>query len=94
MNLARSQPTQAERARTVIAYASPVVVEIGTHASEVVDAVGVDTDGSLVLLVGVGGPLAERAAEHAAPCVIHAALVSPLAGPDRLLDRVTVSGHV
>lgn len=94
MNVVQSQPSHAERARTVIAHASTVVVEIGSNASEVVDSVGVDADGSLVLLAGVGGPLAERVAEHAAPCVIQAALVSPLAGPDRLLDRVTVSGLV
>lgn len=94
MNVVQSRPSAAERARTVVTHASPVVVEIGSQASEIVDGCGVDIDGSLVLLVGTAGPLAQRVAEHAAPCVIHAALVSNLSGPDRLLDGVTASGHV
>lgn len=94
MNEAQIRPSTAERARTVLSHALTADVEIGPHVSEVVDVIGVDTDGSLVMLVGVNGPLAERVAEHAAPCAIHAALVSPVAGPDRLLDQVTVSGHV
>jgi len=87
------RPTTAERARTVLSHASTMVVqiaraEIGTAftdvvavevcAAEEIDVAGVDTDGSMVLLVGVDGALARRIGEHAAPCVVHAALVSPV----------------
>lgn len=95
-----SQPSVAERARTVLCHASPVVVEIGpdpgtgTGVVDVVDVHTVDVGGSLVLLVCAGGPLAERVSQDAAPCTVHAALVGPVPGPDRLLDRVTAHGRV
>jgi hypothetical protein len=88
------RPPAAERARTVLAHACAVVVDGGGDISEVVDLLGVDTDGSLVMLVGLNNPLATRISDHAASCQVHAALLSPMPGPDRLLDRVTVVGHV
>lgn len=88
------QPSVAERARTVLCHASPVVVEIGTQAIRVVDVHAVDADGSLVLLVPADGRLAERTADGPTACTVHAALVGPVPGPDRLLDRVVAHGHV
>ncbi|MGS0684834.1 DUF2470 domain-containing protein [Nakamurella sp. GG22] len=108
MILTGRHPSPAERARTVLGHASPIAVHIGraeigtafrhvvpfdVSAAEDVDVVGVDLDGSLVLMVSIDGALARRIGEHAAPCVVHAALVSPVPGADRILDRVTVTGH-
>lgn len=93
MFLTRTRPPAAERARTVLSHASTAVVDGGGEVIDVIDLMGVDADGSLVLLVNLDSPLANRVAEHAVPCRVHAALVSPVPGPDRILDRVTVFGH-
>jgi hypothetical protein len=91
--LSHSRPPAAERTRTVLTHACSVVVDGGGDVVEAVDLMGVDHDGSLVMLIGLNSPLATRVAEHAAPCRVHAALVSPVPGPDRILDQVTVFGH-
>jgi hypothetical protein len=83
---------QIGRAEMGTAFSEVVPFEVS--AAEDVDVVGVDLDGSLVLMVGIDGALARGIGEHAAPCVVHAALVSPVPGADRILDRVTVTGHV
>ena len=87
-------PTRAGRARTALAHAATVAVEIGTDPVETVDVLAVDRDGSLVLLVESQGVLASRTTAGAVPCAVHAALVSGVPGPDRVLDRVTVHGQV
>lgn len=88
------QPSASERARTVVSHATTMVVEVGPDLVETIDVTGVDTDGSLVLLIGTDTALADRVAEHAAPCRLHAALVSPLPAAHRVLDRVTAVGHL
>lgn len=87
-------PSRAERVRTTLARAATVAVEIGSDPLETVDVLAVDRGGSLVLLVEAQGTLANRAAAGAPPCAVHAALVSGVPGPDRVLDRVTVHGQV
>jgi hypothetical protein len=87
-------PDPAERARTVLSNAPTSVLEVGTHLTVVLDVVAVDTDGSLVLLVPEDGPLAARVAGQAVPATVRSALVSPVPGPDRRLDSVTVHGIV
>jgi hypothetical protein len=78
--LSHSRPPAAERTRTVLTHACSVVVDGGGDVVEAVDLMGVDHDGSLVMLIGLNSPLATRVAEHAAPCRVHAALVSPVPG--------------
>lgn len=92
----RSGPGAAELARTALAHGP--LLEVGAGgAVEVVDVRGVDDDGSVVLLVGADGPLA---AGLSAPdpvddaATVHAALLSPVPGPDRALHRLTLHGRI
>lgn len=87
-------PDPAERARTVLSHAVTSVIEVGADLSVVLDALAVDTDGSLVLLVNEDGPLAERVAGQIMPGTVRSALVSGVPGPDRLLDSVTLHGTI
>lgn len=87
----RTGPTPAERARTALAHAASSVIEVGDVAV-VPDVLAVDADGSLVILTGAEGALADRVAGPAVPAVVRASLVSPVPGPDRRLDEVTVHG--
>lgn len=87
-------PDPAERARTVLSNAPTSVLEVGGDLTVVLDVVAVDTDGSLVLLVTEDGPLAARVAGRTVPATVRSALVSPVSGPDRRLDSVTVHGIV
>jgi len=68
------------------------MVDIGNGVTETVDVLGVDAGGSLVMQVGTQGRLGERITAEAASCAVHAALVSPAPGPDRILDRATIFG--
>ena len=88
------QPSASERARTVLCQAGTMAIEIGAEVIETVDLTGVDADGSLVVLVGMNSPLVDRVADHFVPCRLQAALVSPLPGADRVLDRVSAIGHL
>lgn len=47
-----------------------------------------------MLAVAAQGPLTDRVTAGPAPGTLHSALVSPVPGPDRRLDRVTVHGEV
>lgn len=85
---------RAERARTVLVHAPMIAVEVGRSVIEMLDVRAVDVDGTVVLLVPTDGELVERLAGGPAPCVLRAALVSPLACPDRILDEVTVLGRL
>jgi hypothetical protein len=87
-------PDPAERARTVLSHAVTSVIEVGTDLSIVLDALAVDADGSLVLLVNEDGPLAKRVAGQIVPGTVRSALVSGVPGPDRLLDSVTLHGTI
>jgi hypothetical protein len=87
-------PDPAERARTVLSNAPTSTMEVGVDLTVVLDVVAVDTDGSLVLLVPEDGPLAARVAVSPVPATVRSALVSPVSGPDRRLDSVTVHGVV
>jgi hypothetical protein len=60
----QSGPDVAERARTVLTHAPTSVIEIGPDLTLVLNAVGVDHDGSLVLIVEAEGALADRVAGH------------------------------
>ena len=81
-------PDPAERARTVLSHAVTSVIEVSTDLSVVLDALAVDTDGSLVLLVNEDGPLAKRVAGQIVPCTVRSALVSGVPGPDARLGDV------
>ena len=87
-------PDPAERARTVLSHAVTSVIEVGADLRVVLDAVAVDTDGSLVLLVNENGPLAERVVGQIMPGTVRSALVSGVPGPDRVLDSVTLHGTI
>lgn len=89
-----SGPRPAERARTALAEAPTLTVEIvdGGAGWDVVDVRAVDTDGSLLLLVGVEGELACRTVRAGVPVSVHGARPIPLVGPDRALDTVTLFG--
>lgn len=89
------QPSGAERARTVLTHASTMTVDLlGLGLLETIDRTGIDADGSLVALVGLTSTLVDGVADHPAPCRVDAALVSPLPGADRVLDRVSGVGHL
>lgn len=98
----RSGPGTAEIARTVLAHAplldvSATVESGGGVHDEAVDVRGIDDDGSLVLLVGAEGPLAENLSRDPRSddvCTVRAALLSPIPGPDRVLHTVTVHGRL
>ena len=87
-------PDPAERARTVLSHAVTSVIEVGADLSVVLDALAVDTDGSLVLMENEDGPLAQRVAGQTMPAMVRSALVSGVPGPDRLLDSVTLHGTI
>jgi hypothetical protein len=89
-----SGPDIAERARTVLSHAPTSVIEIGPDLTFVLDAVGVDRDGSLVLIVEAEGALADEVAGRSVAATLHSALVSPVPGPDRVFDSVTAHGTV
>lgn len=94
MPSARSGPDVAERARTVLCHAPTSVLEIGTDLTVVLGAVGVDRDGSLVLIAEADGALADRVAGRSVAGTLHSALVSPVPGPDRVFEAVTAHGRV
>lgn len=58
------------------------------------DAVGVDHDGSLVIITEADGALADRVVGRAATATVRGALISPVPGPDRIHDDVTVHGTI
>ncbi|MBW0114953.1 DUF2470 domain-containing protein [Pseudonocardia abyssalis] len=92
----RSGPGTAEIARTVLGHAPLLDVGCGADV-EVVDVRGIGDDGSLVLLVGAEGPLARRLCEDSRTddvCTVRAALLSPIAGPDRVLHTLTLHGRL
>lgn len=90
----QSGPDVAERARTVLSRAPTSMIEIGSDLTVVLDAVGVDRDGSLVLIVEADGALADRVAGQSVTGTLHSALVSPVPGPDRVFDAVTAHGTI
>jgi hypothetical protein len=90
----QSGPDVAERAGTVLSHAPTSVIEIGPDLTVALDALGVDRDGSLVLIVEAGGALADRVAGQSVAGTLHSALVSPVPGPDRVFDAVTAHGTV
>ncbi|WP_300013605.1 DUF2470 domain-containing protein [Pseudonocardia sp.] len=94
MPIAPIVPAAAERARTVLGHTPTSVLEVGADLAVVLDVLAVDVDGTLVTVVDAGGPLADRPAGHAVIGTLRAALVSPVPGPDRRLDAVTVHGTV
>lgn len=104
MTTSATGPGAAERARTALAHAPTAVLQIGADLSVALDVVAmdvvaldvvaVDTDGSLVLVVPADGPQADRVAAGPVAGTLHGALVSPVPGPDRRLDLVTVHGTV
>ncbi|HWM06152.1 MAG TPA: DUF2470 domain-containing protein [Actinophytocola sp.] len=84
----------AERARTVLAHAPVTSVEVGGDLVVPVDVLVPDADGSLVLLVDAHGELVDAVTAGPVAATVHAALLSPVPGPDRLLDAVTVHGRI
>lgn len=88
----RPGPGEAELARTALAHAPLLQVE-AAGVVEAVDVRGVDDDGSVVLLVGADGPLAAGLSGEV-PATVHAALLSPVPGPDRVLHRLTLHGRI
>jgi hypothetical protein len=88
-----SGPNSAERARTVLAHAPTLTVEV-QDGTEVVGVRAVDTDGSLLLMVSAEGLLGRCVAAADVPATVHAARLIPLLGPDRVLDAVSVYGSI
>ena len=87
-------PDAAERARTVLVHAPTHRLDLGAGPAVELDVAAVDADGSLVLLVDAEGPVAGRVADRPLPGRVCAALVSPVPGPDRVLEHVVVHGAV
>jgi hypothetical protein len=85
-------PTPAERARTVLACAAVLAVDLTGRDVEDVGVHGTAADGALVLLVPATGLLGRRAACGPAVAGVHAARVLPLPVPERVLERVTIHG--
>lgn len=75
-------------------HAQTAVIEVWSDLRVLLDIAAVDVDGSLVTLLGAEGPLADRVAPQPLLAVVRAATMSPVPGPNRLLDRVTVHGSV
>jgi hypothetical protein len=90
----RSGPSAGERARTVLACAPTLDVEVDGRATDAVAVHAVQDDGTIILLVPALGWLGSRVADGPVPCTVHAARVSPVPSPDRVVDRVTVRGLV
>jgi hypothetical protein len=88
-----SGPNTAERARTVLAHAPTLTVEV-QDGTEVVGVRAVDTDGSLLLMVSAEGLLGRCVPAADMPATVHAARLIPLLGPDRVLDAVSVYGSI
>lgn len=85
-------PSAAERARSILAWAPTVLLEVASHR-ETVDLRVVRPDGALVLFVPESAQLG-AVVGPAADCVLHGARLAPLAVPDRLLDPVRVRGRL
>lgn len=85
----------AERARTVLAQAPTVAVEVEALPFEEVDVHAVEADGSLLLLMPASSPLVGTVStsKDALPCAVHAARFLSAPGPDRILDDVTLYGR-
>ena len=64
------------------------MVDLGHPGPESVAA-----ESPVMLLIDVDEDLPDHVAERGVPCTVQAALVSPVPGPDRILDRVLVTGH-
>jgi hypothetical protein len=86
-------PSAGERARTVLACAPTLEVEVADGA-ETVAVHGVQPDGALALLVPERGTLARWADGLRPWCTVRAAQVTSVPSPDRVVDRVTVRGHL
>lgn len=91
------RPSLAEQARTAMQAAPILIVEsghtpMGPWAADVHD---VDVDGSPVLVAAVGSPLAAVvAAGGPLPVTVHAAMISPVASPDRVRTAVRLAGRL
>jgi hypothetical protein len=90
----RGGPGAAERARTVLACAPALDVVVDGPGTDVVAVHAVQLDGTLVLLVPADGSLVCRVAAGPVPCTVHAARVTSVPSPDRVVDRVAVRGLV
>ena len=88
MNPSSTRPSAAERACTVLTHALPIMVDLGHLGSA-----PVGDESPVMLLIDVDEDLPDHVAELGVPCTVQAALVSPVPGPDRILDRVLVTGH-
>jgi hypothetical protein len=87
-------PGAAERARTVLACAPALDVVVDGPGADVVAVHAVQLDGTLILLVPADGSLVCRVAAGPVPCTVHAARVTSVPSPDRVVDRAAVRGLV